>query len=75
MYYEVIGWIGTSLVVIAYLLVSTRRIKPTSKQYQWLNLAGSIGILINAAVLHAIRSVGLNVLWLLIAAYGLLKTS
>lgn len=73
MIYETIGWIGTGLVLLAYLMVSTRKMNATSREYQLMNLFGSIGILINSAVHGAIPSVGLNVVWLLIAVYGLLS--
>ncbi|MFA5933259.1 MAG: hypothetical protein WCV81_03260 [Microgenomates group bacterium] len=61
MIYEIIGWIGTGLVLLAYFLVSTRRIAPTSKEYQLINLFGALGIIINSAIHMAIPSVGLNV--------------
>ena len=73
MFYEIIGWLGTGAILFAYFLVSTRKIAPNSKAYQLLNLFGAFGVIINSAIHHAIPSVGLNIVWLLIAAYGLLK--
>jgi len=73
MIYEIIGWLGTAAVLFAYFLVSTRKIAPNSKQYQFLNLFGALGIIINSAIHHAIPSVGLNTAWLLIAVYALVK--
>lgn len=73
MIYEVIGWLGTLAILSAYFLVSTRKITPNSKQYQFLNLFGALGIIINSVIHQAIPSVGLNIVWLLIAVYALVK--
>ena len=70
---EVLGWAGTLAVLLAYFLVSTKKISPSDKRYQFLNLAGATGIIINSAVHGAIPSVGLNAIWLLIALYGLMN--
>jgi hypothetical protein len=73
MIYELIGWIGTLAILAAYLLVSIKKVKPDSRQYQLLNLVGAIGIIVNSWVHNAMPSVGLNIVWLLIAVYGLIK--
>lgn len=73
MIYEIIGWTGTSAILLAYLLVSTKRLKADDKKYQILNLVGAIGIIVNSGVHGTIPSVGLNVVWLLIAIYGLVR--
>lgn len=73
MFYEIIGWSGTFAILLAYLFVSTGKLSSNSKGYQSLNLFGAIGIIINSGVHGAIPSVGLNVVWLLIAVYGLVK--
>ena len=73
MIYEVIGWLGTGLILLAYFLVSTKKILPASKEYQLMNLFGALGIIINSVFHMAIPSVGLNVVWFLIATYGLAK--
>jgi len=74
MIYEIIGWSGTALILAAYLLVSTKKIFPKSKKYQLLNLFGALGIIVNSTVHGAIPSAGLNGVWLLIAAYELLRS-
>ncbi len=73
MIYEIIGWGGTGAILLAYLLVSTGKIASSSKKYQLLNLFGAIGIIINSGIHGAIPSVGLNIVWFLIAVYGLIK--
>lgn len=73
MIYEIIGWVGTLLILLAYFLVSTNKLKSESKWYQIFNLFGAIGIIVYSAVHNAIPSVGLNAAWLFIAVYGLYK--
>ena len=64
---------GTFAILLAYLLVSTKKISADDRKYQILNIAGAIGIIIDSGVHGAIPSVGLNVVWLSIALYGLVK--
>lgn len=71
---DVIGWFGAALVVIAYLLLTLRKIKSKSRLYQLLNLFGGAGVLINSAVYHAFPSVVINALWILIAIFGLYQS-
>ena len=73
MVYEIIGWVGSGAILLAYALVSAGRISSNSKNYQLLNLFGAIGIIINSGIRGAYPSVGLNVVWLFIAIYGLVK--
>lgn len=71
---DAIGWIGTVLVLAAYYLVSTSKLKPASGLYNWMNLSGAIIIGINVAYNHAWPAVGLNFVWGLIAINGLAKS-
>lgn len=71
---EIIGWLGTGLILIAYFLVSIKKIEPTSKTYQLLNLFGAIGVGVNSLVHRAIPSVGINLAWMLIAICALIRS-
>jgi len=75
MIYEIIGWAGTGAILLAYLLNSTKRLSVDDKKYQILNIVGAVGIIINSGIHGAIPSVGLNIVWLLIGFYGLLKVA
>lgn len=70
---EIIGWIGSICVLLAYVLVSTSKISGHSKIYQLLNLLGALGIIINTWFHRAFPSTTLNVIWLGIAVYGLVN--
>lgn len=71
---EIIGWIGALLVISAYFLVSTKKLPPTSVTYQSMNLFGALGVGINVFVKGAYPSLVIQVVWGLIAIYGLYKT-
>lgn len=71
---EIIGWLGTGLVLVAYFLVSTKKLEPTSKTYQFLNLFGAIGVGVNSLIHRALPSVGINLAWMLIAIYALIRS-
>jgi hypothetical protein len=73
MLYDIIGWGGATLILAAYFLVSTKKLQPTSKEFQLLNLFGAIGIVVNSLHYRAFPSVGLNAVWILIALYVLVK--
>jgi len=45
---QVVGWIGAFLVVLAYLLISNKKVDGSSKLYQFMNFSGAIGVGINA---------------------------
>jgi hypothetical protein len=47
------------------------RLSGQSVLYQWMNLAGALGIAINGWWHHALPSTTLNIIWLLIGAYAL----
>lgn len=71
---EIIGWVGTGLILIAYFLVSIKKLEPTSKTYQFLNLFGAVGVGANSLVHHALPSVGINLAWMIIAIYALIRS-
>jgi hypothetical protein len=60
---DVGGWIGVALLLIAYALVSTRRLAGDSTSYQLLNVAGSVLLIINSFFYGAYPSVGINIAW------------
>jgi len=71
---EIIGWLGTILILIAYFLVSIKKIEPTSGKYQLLNLFGAIGVGLNSLIHRALPSVGINIAWMIIAIYALIRS-
>ncbi len=68
---EVLGWAGMALIIGAYFLVTVRRVDSDSRLYQWMNVAGALGLIVNGAWNHAYPSTVLNVIWAGIGFYAL----
>ena len=68
---EVAGWAGAALILLAYLLVTIGRLTGQSPAFQWMNLLGAAGFIVNGWWHGAIPSASLNVIWMLIAAVAL----
>jgi hypothetical protein len=69
------GWAAALLILGSYCLVSFGKILPRSALYQWMNLVGALGFIINCAWNGAWPSVALNVVWVAIAIYALRHNS
>ena len=70
---DVAGWTAAVLILGAYGLISSGKIVARSSVYQWMNIVGALGFIINCSWNGAWPSVGLNVAWLGIGVYALLR--
>jgi hypothetical protein len=70
---EVAGWAGASLILLGYLLITAGKVTGQSAVYQWMNVAGAAGFIVNGWWHGAIPSAALNVVWMLIGAVALLR--
>ncbi|MBC7364031.1 MAG: hypothetical protein H5U07_05760 [Candidatus Aminicenantes bacterium] len=70
---NVAGWSGALLLLLAYFLVSSKKLDGDSILYQLLNLAGSLFLLLNAYHFGALPSVGVNTVWIGIAFFTIIK--
>ncbi len=70
---DVAGWLGVVMVLAAYALVSARRIEGDALLYQALNIVGAALLIVNSFYYHAYPSVGVNIVWIGIGAYTLLR--
>jgi hypothetical protein len=68
---EIAGWAGAVLILLAYLLLSAGRLTGQSPAYQWMNVAGAAGFVINGWWHGALPSAVLNILWMLIGGVAL----
>ncbi len=60
---EIAGWVGALFILGSYILVSTGRLSGQAPAFQWMNVAGSLGFVINSGWHGAIPSTVLNVVW------------
>ena len=71
---EVVGWAGALAVLLAYGLVSAERVTSRSWSYQFLNISGAVGLVINSSWNGAIPSAVVNLIWIGIGAYALMPS-
>ena len=70
---NIIGWLGSIAVLLAYVLVSTNRLKGDSVPYQLLNLFGGFFLMANTFYFGAYPSTAVNLVWLSIAIIALVR--
>lgn len=68
---ETAGWTGGALILSAYLMVSAGKVTGQLPLYQWMNVVGAAGFVVNGWWHGAIPSAPLNIAWLLIGAAAL----
>lgn len=68
---QIIGWYGVTAIVVAFALLNFNFLGTNSLVYQLLNVTGSISIIIEASSKKDFQPVALNIVWLLVAIYGL----
>ena len=68
---EVVGWGGASLILLAYLLLSAGKLTGQSSLYQWMNVIGAAGFVVNGWWHGALPSAVLNVIWMMIGGVAL----
>jgi uncharacterized membrane protein len=73
LFIEIIGWIGSVLVLIAYFLNLAGKLSAESLTYKLLNIFGSIFLIIITFYKEAWQSMAVNVIWAAIALVLLFK--
>jgi len=68
---DVLGWVGTILYLIAYSLVSVKKVEGDSLPYQAMNIVAGILLVVNTLYWKAYPSLGLNAAWIGIGLFTL----
>ena len=68
---EAAGWIGATLILLAYLLLSMGKVTGQSPLYQGMNIVGAAGFIVNGWWHGALPSAVLNVIWMMIGGVAL----
>ena len=69
--FDSLGWIGAILLLLAYGLVSFKKLAADSLAYQGMNVAASILLAINTLYHRAYPSSFVNIVWTLIAFFAI----
>ena len=70
---EIMGWIGSVLIVGSYALNITGRLAATSKPYVLANIIGGLFFVVNTYFHQAYPSMFVNIVWVIIAIVMLNK--
>jgi len=70
---EIIGWAAALLILVSYLLVSMGRLSGTSVAFQWMNVVGAAGFILNSGWHGALPSAVLNIAWAGIGIFTLVR--
>jgi hypothetical protein len=70
---DIIGWLGSVMVIAAYAMNIAGKMAAHSKPYYALNIFGSACLIVNTIYHHAIPSAVVNIIWVLIALFALFR--
>jgi hypothetical protein len=69
--FDTIGWAGAAFLLVAYAMVSSKRLEGTSTVYQLLNIIGSLLLAANTIFYRAYPSSFVNLIWTGIAVFSI----
>ncbi|MFZ6000213.1 MAG: CBU_0592 family membrane protein [Bacteroidota bacterium] len=70
---DILGWIGSVEVILAYGLNSFQKINSDSLSFQLLNLTGAVFLIVNTIYYGAYPSTMINIVWVLIAIPAIIR--
>jgi hypothetical protein len=73
MFVEIVGWIGSVLIVGSYFLNIQGKLESKDIRYIWANLLGGFCFIINTYTHQAYPSVAVNIVWVLIALFAIFR--
>lgn len=69
----IVGFAGAGCIVIAYLLITTTRLKDTHVRYHLLNFAGAAMLLYSLFYRWNLPTVIIECIWMSISSYGIYR--
>ena len=70
-WFDVIGWVGATALLVAYAMVSHKKLEGDSATYQLLNISGSLLLAANTIFYGSYPSTFVNLIWAGIAVVAL----
>ena len=61
------------LILAAYFLLTAGKLAANSATYQWMNVVGALGFIVNSGWNGAVPSAALNVVWSMIGIVALIR--
>jgi len=71
LWFDAIGWVGAVALLIAYAMVSHRKLEADSAMYQLLNIGGSLLLAANTIFYGSYPSTFVNLIWAGIAVFAI----
>lgn len=69
-WFDAIGWLGAAALLVAYAMVSSRKLEGDSMTYQLLNIVASLLLAANTIFYRAYPSSFVNLIWTGIALFS-----
>lgn len=73
LFIEILGWIGSIEIVLAYALNSYQKIRSDSMTFYLLNLTGGVLLIVYAIHKDALANAFINVVWVTVAVVAIGK--
>jgi hypothetical protein len=70
-WFDAIGWVGAAALLVAYAMISHKKLEGDSAAYQLLNISGSILLAANTIFYGSYPSSFVNLIWAGIAAFSI----
>ena len=70
-WFDAIGWAGAAALLVAYAMVSSKKLAGDSNAYQYLSIIGSLLLAINTVFYRAYPSSFVNMIWIGIAVFSM----
>jgi hypothetical protein len=71
LWFDGIGWVGAAALLVAYAMVSSKKLEGDSTAYQFLNIIGSLFLAVNTIFYQAYPSSFVNMIWIGIAVFSI----
>ncbi len=73
-WYDWAGYIGVTLILLAFFLLQAQRLQGSRLTYQMMNILGALGVLLSLLFGHFnLPAFMLEVAWIAIGMYGVLR--
>ncbi|PYI47155.1 MAG: hypothetical protein DMF10_07440 [Verrucomicrobia bacterium] len=71
-WFDGVGWVGAAALLVAYAMVSHKKLEGNSAAYQVLNISGSLLLAANTIFYGSYPSTFVNLIWAGIAVFSIM---